>query len=100
MNLDDLDDNSDDEELKINAVIMPEIIPSNKESITLIPTINSNNLKTINISDLDELSVIVDSSDYKKLSLNKLRSVVIEKGLSKDASKLKKPDLLKLLGAE
>jgi hypothetical protein len=100
MNLDDLDDNSDNEEMHIDAVIMPEITPSNEESITLTPSTNSNNLKTINISDLDELSAIADSSDYKKLSLNKLRSVVIEKGLSKDASKLKKPDLLKLLGAE
>lgn len=35
--------------------------------------------------------------DYKKLSLNKLRSVVLEKGLVKDSSRLKKPELFKLL---
>ena len=35
--------------------------------------------------------------DYKKASLTKLRSMVVEKGLIEDASKLKKQDLLKLL---
>jgi hypothetical protein len=34
------------------------------------------------------------------MSLNKLREVVVEKGLVSDASKLKKNDLLKLLGDE
>lgn len=39
--------------------------------------------------------------DYKKMSLTKLRSVVSEKGLATtDVSKLKKHDLLKLLGME
>jgi hypothetical protein len=34
------------------------------------------------------------------MSLNKLRSVVVEKGLSSDSSKLKKNELLKLLASE
>jgi hypothetical protein len=38
--------------------------------------------------------------DYKKMSLNKLREIVTEKGLVADASKLKKHDMLKLLGDE
>ena len=38
--------------------------------------------------------------DYKKFTLSKLRSTVVEKGLVIDSSKLKKNDLLKLLGAE
>jgi hypothetical protein len=54
-------------------------------------------LKSINISTLEEPK---DTLDFKKLALNKLRSIVSEKGLSADASKLKKPDLLKLLGSE
>jgi hypothetical protein len=36
--------------------------------------------------------------DYKKWSINKLKAVVVEKGLVADASKLKKYELLKLLG--
>ena len=55
------------------------------------------NLKTINIH-LEENKN--DATDYKKLSIQKLRSVVAEKGLAGDTSKLKKHDLFKLLGVE
>ena len=55
------------------------------------------NLKTINIH-LEENKN--DAADYKKLSIQKLRSIVAEKGLTEDSSKLKKPDLFKLLGVE
>ena len=53
-------------------------------------------LKTININ----LEEHTDSLDYKKLPLPKLRSIVSEKGLSTDSNKLKKNELLKLLGVE
>lgn len=57
-------------------------------------------LKTISIHLGDDSAN--ESIDYKKLQLQKLRSIAIEKGLvsNSDASKLKKPELLKLLGAE
>jgi len=55
------------------------------------------NLKTINIH-LEESKN--DATDYKKLSIQKLRSIVAEKGLAGDTSKLKKQDLFKLLGVE
>jgi hypothetical protein len=56
-------------------------------------------LKNISMSDLGE---ITDSHkpDYKKMSLNKLRELVINKGLVEDASKLKKNEILKMLGDE
>ena len=41
---------------------------------------------------------LVETYDYKKFSLNKLKSLAMEKGLTKDSSKLKKNELLKLLG--
>jgi hypothetical protein len=53
-------------------------------------------LKTININ----LEEHAESIDYKKVTLAKLRSIVAEKGLTNDASKLKKNELLKLLGVE
>ena len=56
--------------------------------------ISATDLKTININ-LDEIHT--DSVDYKKLPLPKLRSIVTDKGLVDDASKLKKQELLKLL---
>ena len=55
-------------------------------------------LKSINIT-LEETKTD-QSVDYKKMALPKLRSVVSEKGLSSDSSKLKKNELLKLLGVE
>jgi len=61
--------------------------------------ISSSDLKTININLEESLT---ENCDFKKLSLPKLRSVVIEKGLASnlDANKFKKQELLKLLGAE
>ena len=51
---------------------------------------------TIDLEDNDNESVV----DYKKLPLQKLKSIVTEKELATDVSKLKKNDLLKLLGVE
>ena len=48
----------------------------------------------------DITETIKDKTDYKKLSINKLREIVVEKGIVVDASKLKKNDVLKMLGAE
>ena len=55
---------------------------------------NAFDLKSIH-ANLEETNI--DHSDYKKLSLPKLRSIVTEKGLAQDASKLKKNELIKLL---
>ena len=62
------------------------------------PIVSQSELKTISIN----LEEQVEKIDYKKLQLPKLRSIVVEKGLatSTDASKLKKGELLKLLGIE
>ena len=46
------------------------------------------------IKDISESDEVID---YKKLPLNKLRSLIVEKGLVEDASKLKKPVLLQML---
>jgi len=66
-------------------------------------TTKPSNLKTISI-DLGEDNHHSEefNIDYKKLQLPKLRSIAVEKGLASntDASKLKKPELLKLLGSE
>ena len=64
-----------------------------------IPSLSD--LKTISIN-LGEEQHHQDNIDYKKLQLAKLRTIAVEKGLTNnlEASKLKKPELLKLLGAE
>jgi hypothetical protein len=69
---------------------------------------DDNFLKNVSITDFGEgilnLGEIEDihttKNDYKKLSLNKLREVVVSKGVISDASKLKKNEILKLLGDE
>jgi len=58
--------------------------------------ISQNEFKTININ-LEEHTEFLD---YKKLPLNKLRSIASEKGIHVDSSKLKKNEILKLLGVE
>jgi hypothetical protein len=81
-------------------VLTEAIIPDEELQFNEAPL--AMELKKINISDLEEVQGVSDvsSSDYKKYSLNKLRSIVSEKGLVKDSSKLKKNELLKLLGVE
>jgi hypothetical protein len=73
-----------------------EIKPKHLEETNILST---SELKTISINLGDDLE---DTIDYKKLQLPKLRSIAVEKGLASnsDASKMKKPELLKLLGAE
>jgi hypothetical protein len=100
---DDLDD-LDDELSQVQSLSSKSSKLSNKLEETLHEEIiqeplnfSSSDLKTININLEDSHS---DSLDYKKLSLPKLRSIVSEKGLASDTSKLKKNELLKLLGAE
>ena len=105
LELDDLDeelDELDDELSEVQSLSSKSSKLSNKleETVygeTLQESLNISDLKTISINLEDHHP---DSLDYKKLSLPKLRSIVSEKGLATDASKLKKNELLKLLGAE
>jgi hypothetical protein len=64
----------------------------------------NNNFEDISSSlDFKKINITIDeeqSIDFKKMEVSKLRNIVTEKGLSNDASKLKKKDLLKLLGIE
>ena len=69
---------------------------------------NNNFLNNISIKELgtgnvhlEEMDdVHLQKSEYKKIALNKLRELVVNKGLVVDSSKLKKNELLKLLGDE
>ena len=72
------------------------------------PVSVSQELREVSALEAPELSedtfkiVLSSELDYKKMSIQKLRQLVSEKGLapSSDASKMKKPELLKLLEAE
>jgi hypothetical protein len=101
LELDELED-LDDELSEVHSLSSK----SSKLSDKLEETVYGKTLQEpLNISDLKTISINLedphpDSLDYKKLSLPKLRSIVSEKGLASDTSKLKKNELLKLLGAE
>ena len=83
--LEELDDLEDLEDLEDEDV-------EEEQNVSLF------DLKSINISNLEEKEDV--SIELRKQPVNKLRSIVAEKGLAADPSKLKKPELLKLLGAE
>jgi hypothetical protein len=69
------------------------------------PVEKSNNPLNLSVSDLKTINISLEETvpepvDYKKLALPKLRTIVVEKGLVADATKLKKNELLKLLEVE
>jgi hypothetical protein len=123
--LDDSDSELDDESLAsleeselndVNSLNIDEdehVELEHLEDIDYIQNVNNNveedkdkeeEVKEQSLGDLSDLKTISMSdsnnhdTDYKKMSVDKLRHVVVEKGLVVDASKLKKKDLLKLLG--
>jgi len=96
--MDDLDDDSagesDDEENVVN-------IEAEKEE-ELSENITQDNLsfiKSIDISNLEEQSES-GSVDYKKMSMAKLKSIAVAKGLIQENSKATKNAILKMLSSE
>lgn len=104
----EIDNNSQKEEIKtihLETLITSEEtnnqlqIPS--DSNVIISSEDISFLKNVSITDSGDTDELHDSkSDYKKMSLNKLREVVVSKGFVTDSSKLKKNDILKILGEE
>ncbi len=106
----DLGDNNESTDVAVNdikSIHLAEPINMHLDELSAVEI--NNDLKTIsismtdigmNINDFGDDSNKHKSIDYKKMSLNKLRDVVVEKGIIPDASKLKKNELLKLLGEE
>ena len=98
--LEELDDIlSDNHSESGNSIKFEEKVDdiNEEETVNEILNISSSELKTININLEEPHS---DTIDYKKLALPKLRSIVSEKGLSTDTSKMKKNELFKVLGLE
>lgn len=93
---DDKSSVSSQEDVKVEVVKLNEVMeePQEFEPESLLD-IDATLLKSIHMTFPTSENI-----DYKKLSLNKLRQIVSDKNLSSDSSKLKKPDLLKLLGVE
>ena len=97
----DINENKENKEDDTEEVINLEDLDNNLENGTEFlenpefecEEFKNTDFKTVNIN-------LEDSTDYKNLSLNKLRNIVTEKGLSTDVSKFNKNKLLKLLGVK
>jgi len=97
-------DDSDEESIEsnktkyinINNTLSNSLDNTNENDENKSPDI----FKQLNISSLQIEEEILDKNNYKNLSIQKLRSIIIQKGLSNDASKLKKNDILKMLESE
>ena len=83
----DVDDTLDDDELKSVSS------KDEKEQTNNVEEVKMFDLKSIHLEE----PVTVD---YKKLPIGKLRSIVAKKGIVEDSSRMKKQDLLKVLGIE
>lgn len=90
-----------DEKCNIKSIHLEEPIDLNLDlELLLDPEPDEllvQDLQSISISDLEETD---KKPDYRKWSLTKLKEVIVEKSIVTDASKLKKNDILKLLGVE
>ena len=105
IDIDEVDINDIDINVKNNKINIQDQVYTTNENISINDENDDEN--DIKILNFDEFCIEEDGIentknidvvlDYKKASLNKLRSIVLDKGLVSDASKLKKPDLLKML---
>ena len=100
---DDNDDSESEDESSLDEMEDLEDLDDSSTSSVSIKEEKNDNIKSM---DLKSINITLEETkpeqplDYKKIALPKLRSIVAEKGLSSDSSKLKKNELLKLLGVE
>ena len=88
--IDELEEEDDLAEFEVDSV-------SELESSPLVIEKKSLDLKSISLEESSTNEFVLD---YKKLPLLKLRNIVVEKGIVSDSSRLKKNELLKLLGVK
>ena len=99
---DDLRDKNIEEVLELQYDVDVDLMKEKEPDLEETLMSSTNELKTISINLGDKDTEHEENIDYKKLQLSKLRSIAVEKGLMAyaEANKLKKPELLKLLGVE
>lgn len=68
-----------------------------EEELNLGELNESGFLKNVIINEAGDVDDMSYKTDYRRMSLTKLREIVISKGLVSDASKLKKQDIIKMM---
>jgi hypothetical protein len=112
----EIDIDLDNEFINVSESIEENVSNGDTKTINLSEDISSFEISSKTLENIHDIDISIkltndyadstssaidkDKIDYKKMSINKLREVAVEKGLVVDASKLKKNDILKLLGAE
>jgi hypothetical protein len=100
-NIEDLDDleseedgdDDDDDDDSVNTKYI-KLSTNNNDN-------DNDNEKKNDTLDFKKLNINIDEDvSYKNMPVNKLRTIISEKGLSKEPNKLKKNEILKLLGSE
>lgn len=94
--LDEIDDQISEDDLDINEDEYDNISSESEIKITEIHLLNDHDDN--NDASLFK-SIHVEEIDYKKMPLQKLRDLALQKGLTNDASKLKKNDIIKLISS-
>ena len=94
----EIDGNNDIDNENIKTIHIETSINVDETEIPEPLEDNLFDLKNTDLGDIDNLHS--SKTDYKKMSLNKLREAVVNKGIVVDASKFKKNELLKMLGDE
>ena len=85
------DDNNEDENENMNNIIHEDNVNILVEKID----IQNNDLDNVNNEQHNQIENIKEV--YRKMTLMQLKALVISKGLTSDSSKMRKPELLKLL---
>jgi hypothetical protein len=94
--MDDLESGNDEESVGENNTIEQDV---DSELAEKVITDNLSFIKSIDISNLEEHSES-GSIDYKKMSMTKLKSIAVAKGLIQENSKATKNVILKMLTPE
>ena len=105
-NEEELEEDKDKEEYNseknIKSVTLVEIENDVSNTVENSNAVENSSSYTLNLIDMEEPNIKPKKSihifDYKKLSLIELKKIIVEKGVVSDASKMKKTDILKLLG--
>jgi len=80
----------------VKSIHLEQPISITENTLDNLTTQQNDNLSYLKILHFPESS-IPEETDYKKMSVTKLRTIIIEKGILEDPSKLKKPELIKLI---
>jgi hypothetical protein len=92
----DTENDAENNEEEDNVINLAEV---QEELVEKVTQENLSFIKSINISNLEEKSES-GSVDYKKMSMTKLKSIALAKGLIQENSKATKNAILKMLSSE